>query len=234
MKISALIIAHNEEACIADCIESVLAQSCKPDEVVLIAHNCTDSTIAIAEKYPITVIPFRGQSGIVQARIEGLKHVTGDIVCCIDGDSYAKRNWIQELSAALGRGNILVGSWVKFKGTLLGELANLINKYLCTKRGEKAALWIWGPSFAFWAKDIPRVQEIYVKTIELSEKLTLSRNPEDYWLALFMDKEGSLEVTNRTCVIVQVKEKNNADTLKRSRENLENAKKILSYFKHSV
>jgi glycosyltransferase involved in cell wall biosynthesis len=51
MKTSILIIAHNEEAHIRECIESIIHQSQKADEVVLIAHNCTDNTVSIAREY---------------------------------------------------------------------------------------------------------------------------------------------------------------------------------------
>lgn len=52
MQTSILIIAHNEEAHIRECIESVLNQSRKADEILLIAHNCTDRTADIAQEYP--------------------------------------------------------------------------------------------------------------------------------------------------------------------------------------
>lgn len=50
-RISVLVIAHNEEAHIAECIDSILSQSQKPDEIVLVVHNSTDWTLEIAQKY---------------------------------------------------------------------------------------------------------------------------------------------------------------------------------------
>jgi glycosyltransferase involved in cell wall biosynthesis len=51
MKTSVLIIAHNEESHIGECIESILAQSRTPDEIVLIVHNSSDRTLEIARNY---------------------------------------------------------------------------------------------------------------------------------------------------------------------------------------
>lgn len=51
MKTSVLIIAHNEEAHIRECIESILSQSQQPEEIVLIVHNSTDNTLEIAQEY---------------------------------------------------------------------------------------------------------------------------------------------------------------------------------------
>ena len=128
MKTSVLIIAHNEETHIEACIRSVLDQTQRPDEVVLVCHNCTDRTERIARQYPITIIPFTGEQGIIYARIEGIAHVSGDIILCTDGDSFVARNWIEVMSHTLTQGNVFVGSWMKFKGTLIGWFENMLNK----------------------------------------------------------------------------------------------------------
>lgn len=99
MKTSILIIAHNEEAHIRECIESILHQSQKADEIILVAHNCTDKTADIAWEYPkITVLQHRTtETWPIPAREYGFAHVTGNIVACIDGDSYVDRNWLHEI-----------------------------------------------------------------------------------------------------------------------------------------
>ena len=50
-----LIPAHNEEEQIAAAIESVLAQTYRPDLVVVAADNCTDRTVEIAREFPVVV-----------------------------------------------------------------------------------------------------------------------------------------------------------------------------------
>ena len=98
MQTSVIIIAHNEEKYITKCIESVLHQTQKADEIILVAHNITDKTYEIAKNYPIKIVKLDGESGIVNARICGINNSTKDIILCIDGDSFAKNNWIQEMS----------------------------------------------------------------------------------------------------------------------------------------
>ena len=140
MKISVLIIAHNEEKYIGKCIKSILSQTKHPDEIVLLAHNCTDKTVEIAKGFPITIVPFNGATGIINARLEGLNNVSGDIILCIDGDSFAKNNWIEIMTATLENNkNVLVGSWVKFKGTILGELYNMYSRHLRVSGKRKTA-----------------------------------------------------------------------------------------------
>ncbi len=231
MKISVLIIAHNEEKYITKCIKSILSQIKHPDEIVLLAHNCTDKTLEIAKGFPITVVPFNGATGIINARLEGLKHVSGDIILCIDGDSFAKNNWVEIMTATLANNkNVLVGSWVKFKGTIFGDIYNIYSKYLFTSEFSKVAYWIWGASLAFWGKDKNLIAEIFKNSFTLSKKINLPRNPDDYWLALFMSKHGTLQVTNKTWVQASTKNSSSMQEIFRRIESRQNRNKMRKYF----
>ncbi len=231
MKTSVLVIAHNEERYIDRCIYSLMAQTKRPDEIILIVHNSTDRTEEIAKRYAITIIPASGPKGIVYARLEGIKHVSGDIILCLDGDGYAEENWVEVMTATLQRNeNILVGSWIKFKGTFYGWINNLYNRNRCVAETDNVARWIWGPSFAFWGRDKKFVEEVWQKSIELSKKLELSRSCEDLWLALFMSRRGNLEVTNETFITLNTKEESNRSAIARNLENIRNGDKMEEYF----
>lgn len=54
--VTVLIPAHNEEASLAATISSLFSQSHRPERVIVVADNCTDSTIAIARRHDVDVI----------------------------------------------------------------------------------------------------------------------------------------------------------------------------------
>ncbi|NCU28434.1 MAG: glycosyltransferase family 2 protein [Candidatus Moranbacteria bacterium] len=234
MKTSVLIIAHNEERQIDKCLDSLLNQTQNPDEIILVAHNCTDKTISIAQGFEnIKTIKYDGPVGAVFPRVEGLQHISkeSDIILFLDGDCVAEENWVEELSKTLNQNNnILAGTYIKFKGDLFLWFSNIFNKNKCVTRGEEATRWIWGGSFAFWNKDLELVKNILEKTIELSRKLSLTRNPEDFFLAKFLNKEANIEVTNKTFVTAQAKENSIFSSLKRNRINHYNGDIIEKYF----
>ncbi len=234
MKISVVVIAHNEEVWIERCLASLIQQTNKPDEIILVAHNCTDKTVEIAEKFPsVKVIPLTGSHGIVYARIESMKHVTGDIVLCTDGDSWVAKNWVEVMSSTLIKENlILLGSWVKFKGTLFGYISNIFNKYriVAHKEQQEIERWIWGPSMAFKKEYIPLVRKYLEQSIQITKTLGLTRNPDDYILSMFMKQHGKLGITNRTHVTQQTKEVTSAEAIQRNKENVSNGNKIATYF----
>ena len=231
--ISVVIIAHNEERYISQCIESLLNQTQKPDEIVLVAHNCTDRTFEIAKQYPIRIVPCDGPTGVVHARIKGIESVTGDYILCIDGDSFAQKNWVEVMSSTLYK-NVLVGSWIAFDGGFFEIISNWFNRCFCVSKGQRATRWIWGASFAFHSKYKEAVIEILKRSINLSTELHLSRNPDDYWLALFMSKLGTLEVTNKTHVTAHIKEIGLKDSLARNKENKRNGDLMRLYIAKQI
>ncbi len=103
MKISVLIIAHNEAGNIRACLESIQRQTLKPDEIILVAHNCTDNTVEIAKEIlnkfqddgtVWRIVEEYSPEGPLYARIRGFREATGEIIACIDGDSIAAKNWL--------------------------------------------------------------------------------------------------------------------------------------------
>lgn len=230
MKNSVVIIAHNEEKYIEKCIKSILDQTKKPDEVILVAHNCTDSTIDLVQKYPIEIIIFNESPGIVYARIKGVSSATGNNIFCIDGDSYAENNWIEVLSEKL-KSNVLAGSYVKIRGSFISNINNIFNKYLCSSKNFKAIPWLWGTSFAFSETSKAKILNILEKSVELSKKINLTRNPDDYWVANYMGGIGNIEVTNKTFVTQNPKEKGWLKEILRNIENATNGTKIKIYLK---
>lgn len=135
------------------------------------------------------------------------------------------------MTKILEKGNLLVGSWVQFKGTFLGEISNIFNKYLCVSTGAKAIRWIWGPSIAFYNKDKEKIQNYFKETQRLSNELKLSRNPDDFWLAIFMRKEGKIEVINKTYVVAHEKENSSWKSFLRNIENHRDGNRIIKYLK---
>ena len=231
MKTSVLIIAHNEEKYIAKCLKSVLNQTKQPDEIVLLAHNSSDQTLKIAESFPVTVVPFNGAAGITNARLEGLKHISGDIILCLDGDSFVRNNWVETMTTTLKNNkNVLAGSWVKFKGTIFGNIYNIFSRYACFLNNQRMAYWIWGASFIFWGRDKNFVREIFEKSLAWSKEIGLPRNPEDYWLALFMKERGRLEVTNKTWITSYTKNFSSIKEIFRRIESRKNRDLMRDYF----
>jgi len=98
MKLSVIIPVYNEEKYITKCLESIVNQTQKPDEVIVVDNNCTDNTITITKKYkkllPLKIVKEKKQ-GMIFARNKGFNIAKGDILAKCDADSILPQNWIK-------------------------------------------------------------------------------------------------------------------------------------------
>jgi glycosyltransferase involved in cell wall biosynthesis len=67
LKLSVIVCAYNEEHYVAACLHSLLAQSRRPDEVILVNNASTDRTGAIARAIPGILVIDEVQKGLVKA-----------------------------------------------------------------------------------------------------------------------------------------------------------------------
>lgn len=83
MKISACIIAKNEEKNIVSCLESVVPYC---DEVIVVDTGSSDQTVALAEAAGVKVRHYQWEGSFAKARNYSLDQATGEWVLVIDCD----------------------------------------------------------------------------------------------------------------------------------------------------
>ena len=90
-KFSVIIPVFNREKFIHRAIESVLNQSYKNFELIVVDDGSTDETPNIIKKYPIKIITQKNR-GVSAARNAGIKASKGDIIAFLDSDDEWKRD----------------------------------------------------------------------------------------------------------------------------------------------
>ncbi|WP_417267480.1 glycosyltransferase family 2 protein [Celeribacter baekdonensis] len=88
--ITCIIPAWNEEALIADAIESVLAQSHPVDELIVVDDGSTDRTADIASSYAKVRLIRQANAGLAGARNAGLYAAQGNYIAFLDADDLWK------------------------------------------------------------------------------------------------------------------------------------------------
>ena len=101
--ISVVVPVYNIEAYIGECIESIIAQSYKNLEIILVDDGSEDSSGKICDSYAgkdsrIRVI-HKENGGLVSARKAGLSIAKGDYISCVDGDDWIDPQMYQRLLA---------------------------------------------------------------------------------------------------------------------------------------
>ncbi|MFC4212767.1 glycosyltransferase family 2 protein [Pedobacter lithocola] len=90
MKISIITVVYNGETFIKDCIESVISQTYKNIEYIVIDGNSTDGTQLIIEQYQrqITRYVSEDDNGLYDALNKGINLATGDIIGILNADDF--------------------------------------------------------------------------------------------------------------------------------------------------
>src|SRR5207249_12290248 len=92
-KISVVVSTLNGAATLRDTLAG-LEQPDYPDyEVIVVNDGSTEATPQTASEYPVRLITTKNQ-GLSAARHPGTQVATGEIVACIDDDSYPAHHWL--------------------------------------------------------------------------------------------------------------------------------------------
>ena len=87
MRVSVVIPAYNSERFIADALRSVLAQTYRPHEIIVIDDGSSDQTRAVATATGGDLqYVFQPNQGVSAARNNGIAKATGDLICFLDAD----------------------------------------------------------------------------------------------------------------------------------------------------
>jgi len=199
MKISVVVIAHNEEKNIEKCLKSLMNQTVKADEIILVAHNCTDKTVEIASRFPITIKIFNEGKGQAYSRYYGISCAQGDKILCTDGDTIVPKNWVKLLSELLDESkSMMAGTRVKFIGNLFWSFINSFNYFSFLVQDHKYSLW--GPSFGFTSKMKNLVLSWLKEFPNILNQVPLSYYPDDFWLALNADIVNPIAFSRKVTV----------------------------------
>ena len=92
MKISVIIPVYQVERYLRQCVESVIRQTYKDMEIILVDDGAKDGSPAICDEYAyldnrVRVI-HQENAGLSEARNSGIREATGEYVVFLDGDDY--------------------------------------------------------------------------------------------------------------------------------------------------
>jgi hypothetical protein len=96
--VSVVIPCYNQAQYLPEAIESCLAQSCPPAEIIVVDDASTDDTSKVAKCYPVTLIRHRRNKGVAAARNTGVKAARGHYICCLDADDRLAPEYMRRLA----------------------------------------------------------------------------------------------------------------------------------------
>ena len=103
--LSVIIPTYNEAQNIAGCLESLLGQSKKAEEIIVVDDGSTDATIKIVSGYPVTLLKSRHQGPGVSRNL-GATKARGDILVFVDADMTFDKHFLKYLTRPIMSGKV--------------------------------------------------------------------------------------------------------------------------------
>ncbi|HEX6292643.1 MAG TPA: glycosyltransferase [Herpetosiphonaceae bacterium] len=153
LAVSLIATVKNEADNIADLLDSMLAQTRAPDEIVINDNHSTDETPAIVERYiaaghPIRLV--RGGFNIPSGRNNAIRHARGPLIASCDAGLVLPPHWLETIVAPLERGEAdLVGGFYEPAPRSTWELALGATNFPDAREIDPAAFLPGGNSMAF-------------------------------------------------------------------------------------
>ena len=101
-QVSIIVPVYNVEKFLRPCLDSILAQTFKDFEAVLVDDGSTDSSGKICDEYAQKdhrfVVVHKQNEGVAKARITAFEHSKGEYITFIDADDYVSPMYIEKLS----------------------------------------------------------------------------------------------------------------------------------------
>ena len=196
MGVSVVIPVFNEEKRIKNCLDSLMCQKEKPDEIIVVDNNCTDKTISIVKKYKdIKIIIRETRQGMIPARNTGFNNAKNEIIAKCDADTVLPSNWIKNIKTNFSQDSSLVGISMPISLNdvhLVGSSTFLFYIYMLIPRLIIGVYPMVGPSYAIRKTVWNKVKS----KICLDDKVV----HEDIDLSLHVKKYGKIFHDKKTIV----------------------------------
>ena len=101
-KISIVVAVYNADKTLNKCVDSLLSQTYKNTEIILVDDCSKDKSLIICEEYAeqnenVTVINNLHNQGVSATRNNGIEVASGHYICFVDSDDYVEPNFLERL-----------------------------------------------------------------------------------------------------------------------------------------
>ena len=138
--VSIIVPIYNVEAELRKCVSSILAQTYKDIEVILVDDGSPDNCGAICDEFASKdtriVVIHKKNGGLVNARKSGLERSTGRFISYVDGDDWIEEDFIQNLIDCQQKYNvdIVAAGFAKDIGNDSERFTNIISSGFYDKK----------------------------------------------------------------------------------------------------
>lgn len=143
IKVSIIVPIYNAEKTIKRCLDSIINQTYKDLEILLINDGSKDNSLEIIKKYKdkrIKIIDKKNE-GVAKTRNLGIKKASGQYIMFIDNDDYIDKEYVQNYVENIDNNDVIMGGYKRVS-----------SKKVLFQYSLKQSLWSRYIVMAPWAK----------------------------------------------------------------------------------
>lgn len=203
---------YNQERYLQRSLKSVLAQSYRNLEVIVVNDGSKDNSLLIIEEYAkrdnrIRVVN-KNNGGVVSANHAGIIHANGEYICFLDPDDYVGNDFVKTFHDNIGNCDavafgffehridgdkeILLDDNVIFQGTVLDTIKEDFISAKNSRNGISKALFVSKWNKMYKASVLKRIADQYLSYSNLSE------GEDAVFLFLILHNSDSVAVFSRS------------------------------------
>ena len=238
-KISIIILIYNVEQYLPQCLDSIINQTYKNLEIILINDGSTDNSGKICDNYAkvdnrIHVFHKKNE-GVSSARNLGLDKCTGDFIGFVDPDDFIELNMYEILYNEQQRTNADI-VWCNYllyysaNNQLLGEInSNIVYNLLNIKQKNK----FYSDLFYKYHMKAYLVNKLYKKELLSNLKFPYKKSFEDLFIFISLINQANIiSFTNKN--LYYYRQRKNSICYKNSTQSVFNFDMIEAYIKSSI
>ena len=178
--ISIVVPIYNVSEYLDKCIQSIINQTYKNIEIILVNDGATDDSGIICMKYANfdsrIVYVEKKNGGLSDARNAGIKLAKGEYLIFVDSDDFVENNMCEVLYSAVVNAKTDIGCsgyYVDGDNGVISEYHEFVEEIKTISRDEALKLIYFGRSYAAWGK-------IYKRTLFDNLEFPKGKIDEDY------------------------------------------------------
>lgn len=175
--ISIIVPVYNAENELNRCVESILGQSFKNFELLLIDDGSSDTSGKLCDEFSendkrIRVF-HKNNGGVSSARNLGLQHASGDWICFIDSDDYVNKSYLLSLYTALKllNSDLVQAGFIRINGSSTQQV-NCVDQDISTSSMSDILSHLRG----FSISKLFNIKIIRQNCIKFDESLTIAED----------------------------------------------------------
>lgn len=241
--ISVIIPIYNKEKYLSDCLESILCQTYKNLEIILINDGSQDNSKTICEKYAsidgrIKLISTENR-GAARARNTGIDMASGKYISFIDADDYVARTYYQTMYNLALKYNAQIVQ-CDFVEVMEGQRYNFIDTEctLKTMQRQEALIELYGKEDKEHVKGVIMCNKLFNKSLFEETRYEAGRIIDDETIIYKLIDKSQTIVDTAQVLYAYVQSSNSVMRADFSQKRLDDSilvyDEVLNYFKDNL